>query len=779
MVAASAYLQAQSLGNLLEKLNLYQQKYPEELVYLHSDRCRYSPGDMIWFKAYIMNDLVEKPSLSRDLYIGLVDIYGTEIARAKYLIDKDHVNGDLEIPAQASAGTYLLMAYTNWMQNYPADRIYVKEIIIEKEAPPFDVKLKLSDSLYFPGDGVMAEIECLDNKNRPVMAPIQYKWLINNVVALQGTTKTDKSGRAQVNYVLPNTNTASKIAFNAEVIYNNSTAGSGVLIPTPENMVSVLFYPESGALVSGLERKIAFRAFNMCNRPVELEGGIIDNQNRVMKISGTPQGVGSFTMTPKAGREYYLELTRPAGTGRTFELPELLRSGVVLTVKDKTPDTLTLEFQQINKRIQVYHFVGQMKGQVYWMESRKVDKVTEINIPLRDFPAGVAEIAAFDSVMNPVASRLLYVNQYKRLHIEVLPDKVRYGKNENITLTLRVKDESGNPLPAVLSLAAGPKIQQQTYAASGSLFALTTLTSNLSGFVADPESYFEPDDIAASLLDNLLLVSQYSRFTWKQVMRTVPNSPSYSFPENSDSAVWQHFNRKAILFCKEYLSENLTSPGLVYSLQQKNDPASWSQGHSNQAKDNIYSGRQTVLEIIDQIKPYSVREGKIYFDNSGVNSISNQDGAIIVINGKLMGTDIEVLNGILPSDIDHIRVSTNVMDIQQYTALNTMGVIEIYTKVNEQFKNPEVFVNPEKRTNDYRTPSVFNATKGASGKKLKSQRSGLPGTLYWNPDIRLDADGIVKISFKSGKSPGEISVSVEGISETGLVGNANIAFPVK
>jgi hypothetical protein len=540
-----------------------------------------------------------------------------------------------------------------------------------------------------------------------------------------------------------------------------------------------LFYPESGTLVSGAERIIAFRAFHVNNRPVDLEGEIFGNQNRILKINGSAQGMGSFTLTPNSGQEYYLAVTRPAGTGKTFELPELLRSGVVLTVKDKTPDTLTLEFQQINKRAQVYHFIGQMKGQIYWMESRKVDKGSEINVPLRDFPAGVAEIAAFDSVMNLVASRLLFVNQNKKLHIEILSDKVRYGKNENITLTLQVKDENGKPVPAKLSLAAVRKIQQQSLDNQGSLFALTALVSNLNGFVPDPESYLDPDDKASALLDDLLLAYQFRGFTWKQVMNTIPNNPANSSRKSNDSTTVNHFNRKAIAFCRKYLTENLISPGIVYPLQLKNDPSSWDQVRLTQAKNNMYGGRQTVLEIIEQIKPYSIREGKIYFDNIGVNSISNQDGAIMVINGKLMGTDIEVLNGILPTDIDHIRVSTKPMDIQQYTAMNTMGVIEIYTKVNEQFKNPGVMINPENIASDYRTPSVFNATRRTSEKNIKGRRPDMPATLYWNPDIRTNEEGKARISFRSSKSPAEISVSVEGISETERAGNANKAFTVK
>jgi hypothetical protein len=108
-----------------------------------------------------------------------------------------------------------------------------------------------------------------------------------------------------------------------------------------------------------------------------------------------------------------------------------------------------------------------------------------------------------------------------------------------------------------------------------------------------------------------------------------------------------------------------------------------------------------------------------------------------------------------------------------------MGVIEIYTKVNEQFNNPGVRVNPENVANDYRTPSVFNPTHGTSERNMKGRKPDMPATLYWNPDIRTNEEGKARISFRSSKSPAEITVWVEGISETELAGNAKIVFPVK
>lgn len=781
MVTGSVRMQAQSVQDIMNKLNLYQQKYPEETVYIQSDRNWYAPGDIIWFKAHILADLGEKHNLSRDLHVGLVDRGGQEVAHAKFLVDNDHVNGDFEIPLRVSPGKYLLMAYTSWMQNTPVERIFIKEIVIEDETPAFSVDLKLNDTLFAAKSTVRADIECLDHKKRPVVAAFQYKLLVDGIVALKGVNKTDKSGKAQVAFTLPEGKADSKMELTVDATVKNKTTGVGMVIPTPENILDVSFYPEGGMLIAGAERKIAFRAFNAADRPVDFEGEIFDNEKMVLKIGSTLNGIGSFVFTPEREQVYSLKITKPAGIEKTFELPEQFRSGVIMGIKSRSPEVLTLEFQQIYKRVQTYHFVGQMKGRIYWMESRRIDKNIVVVVPLGDFPAGVAEITAFDSALNLVARRLLFVNQNKKLHIEVIPDKLQYGKKDKTVFTIHVKDENGNPVQALLSMAAGPKYQQQPIANNADLFSLMTLKSDLIGFIPAPAAYFNHDETSLRLLDDLLIANAYNRFTWRTIFNTNEAGASYVSMDNPyESLISMAFNSEAARFCGNYLSGSLAAPGILHPLQPVNDVASWSAAGSLKSQNNMYNGRMTVREIVYQIKPYKLFDGKIYFDNIGVNSITNQDGAIIAINGILMGTDIAVLDGILPVDIDHINISTKPMDIQRYTGLNTMGVIEVFTKVNDQFKKPVVTTDPEKaENNEYRTPSQFFPGGMNADTKRGKSKSVLPGTIFWDPEIRTDSSGMVQVSFNNGKIPGEISVTVEGIAENGLFGNSTVTYTVK
>jgi hypothetical protein len=279
------------------------------------------------------------------------------------------------------------------------------------------------------------------------------------------------------------------------------------------------------------------------------------------------------------------------------------------------------------------------------------------------------------------------------------------------------------------------------------------------------------------LLDNLLIANTYNRFAWKTILKTGTTSPAYVNMDNNKDATGTDFNAKAAAYCGNYLTGSHTAPGNLYTLQPRNDVASWSMDISHKPANSLYSGRLTVREIVHQIRPYDVIGGKIFFVNTGVNSITNQDGAIIAINGILMGTNIAVLDGIQPADIGNIKVSTRPMDIQKYTGLNTMGVIEIETKVNDIFKKPEAVPVPEH--NEYRTSSEFNISGKNTGSKGGKSKSTIHGTTYWNPEIRTDSSGMAVVSYFNNKTPGEISVTVEGISGTGLCGSSGLIYSVK
>jgi hypothetical protein len=82
---------------------------------------------------------------------------------------------------------------------------------------------------------------------------------------------------------------------------------------------------------------------------------------------------------------------------------------------------------------------------------------------------------------------------------------------------------------------------------------------------------------------------------------------------------------------------------------------------------------------------------------------------------------------------------------QKYSAMNSVGVIEITTK-----KSPEILKNE------------------TNARKVKSS------TLYWGPDIMTDNTGKATINFSKNDSSPEVIISVDGMAASGVCGSSSV-----
>lgn len=280
----------------------------------------------------------------------------------------------------------------------------------------------------------------------------------------------------------------------------------------------------------------------------------------------------------------------------------------------------------------------------------------------------------------------------QQLNIMIRPTTMAAGQNDNMTIEIIVTDNNGKPAIADLSASASVMVQHQR-----------------SGDEENLPSYLE-----------------------------------YLGLESTSVATAD---------LKDFFTERLISltqtPGKPYIVHEQNNAKKLNRAIAAEDQQNQgYSSDRNLPDIIQSIKAYHIDKGKIYFGTSPMKPNNTQDGALIVLDGIKMGTDASVLNTIQVPDIAKINVSTNTMDIQRYSALNTNGVIEIYTRKSKEFLNNQ---NNENRSS----------------------------TLYWNPSLMTDEKGIASFSFNNPDDSAEVLVVVNGITATGVCGYGTIQYSVK
>ncbi|MFT3981604.1 MAG: hypothetical protein QM687_14110 [Ferruginibacter sp.] len=131
-----AKLSAQELyDSLLYELN---SKYPQEKIYIHTDKTYYNPGETVWFKAYVKSDNFST-AISTNLYAELIDEKNNVLSKKIMPIILSGAGSQFELPDSVKKSKLYIRAYTRWMLNFDSTLIYTKAININqpnlKKAP--------------------------------------------------------------------------------------------------------------------------------------------------------------------------------------------------------------------------------------------------------------------------------------------------------------------------------------------------------------------------------------------------------------------------------------------------------------------------------------------------------------------------------------------------------------------------------------------------------------------------------------------------------------------
>ncbi|MEO6981274.1 MAG: hypothetical protein ABI113_22965, partial [Mucilaginibacter sp.] len=109
------------------------------------------------------------------------------------------------------------------------------------------------------------------------------------------------------------------------------------------------FFPEGGALISGVKSKIAFKAIGFNGLGLDVKGTITDNNgNTVTTFASTHLGMGYIDITPEAGKIYKANVTFADGSQNTIDVPLPLQQGITLAVDNDSLQKATV-FVNMNK----------------------------------------------------------------------------------------------------------------------------------------------------------------------------------------------------------------------------------------------------------------------------------------------------------------------------------------------------------------------------------------------------------------------------------------------
>jgi hypothetical protein len=762
---------------------------------------------------------------SNDFYIRLINGKGEEVISRRYPVKEKMVSGRFLIPRTAIPGKYYLVAYSGWMRNQPSSEAFRKEILVGKYFDKRFRAAALFDRMYYyPGDTLNLGLHFTDPAGKPLtFTEFGYRIGSFSKVVERGTGKTDGNGNSRLNLPLPSVDGVPVLTLELKSRRINSEYA--ILIPASEEAPEITFYPEGGTLVAGLPGVIAVRCKSKYGIPAGFEGDIVSRDGtHLAKARSSVNGYGLFSFTPGTDT-CFLQITKPAGVQSRIPLPPATIRGTVLHFEGLRNDSAVFVLRSDTRDGDTTGYLAAVlndrlvtAGTITYLPEQR------LAVPLQG-TGGFLQLTLFEKNRDVRAERVVFIPENKVLKVEtdrhvyhtrqrvvLTAEYLGTGGGAELSALVSLQQLSLTSLNATIvqHAAAFPLDTLSRYSSSPSDPGdLEVLTSNFRvvrwdevfGKTKLPPPYRKMDGITGVVTDKKENPAQHAKVR----ITHIPNFRFYETQTDENGAFNVNFGSDIIDF--NYLNidaydamgkVNLTAnvnrqyisgivdgirasssgqlqqkinntalygdPDVVYSLRYGPRKYRKSDTEIRKRYDPArYTDYSSVIDIIKDIRPCEVVNKTIVFRDTMDYALPAgvQEGAVIVINGALKGTNCEVLNSLLPSDVTNINISNNLVDVHRYTPLNFQGVIELTTiQGMYRYRQPTVQLGLDilNTLREFRSPdySIENYT-GTDSRK----------TLYWNPRLTVSKDHPALIMFYTSDIRGAYYGRIEGIDRSG------------
>jgi hypothetical protein len=529
-ISASAQQDTTILSNILNKSKIINEQYPTEKVYLHFDKPYYSVADTMFFKAYLTFEQNVLSPLSKVVYVDLINSQDSLVKSMKFPVTNSVAYGSLELDmTNFKQGNYYVRAYTQWMLNSSPDYFFSKTITIgEAIDKKVITNLKYNAVQTDKGQVVDAQIQ-FKNMDKVVMAnkPVSWSVTSNYEVVAKGRGTTDQNGILRITIPARKGQVIAKGDLVTELTNGKEDVITSAFVLKPRTGNNdIQFFPEGGDLIKGVPTQVAYKAIRPTGLGIDLSGTITDSDgNQITTFTSSHLGMGSFYLNAENGKSYKANITFKDGTKKTVELPQAVEAGIVIQATTSNPDMITFKmvandayFQQNQGK--ALSIVAQNGGRVYYAaQSKLLTQVTAAKIPTSKFPSGIIQLTLFSATGEPVSERLVFVLHKNALNLNLKSDLPTYKARQKVKMTITAKDSTqrlaGNFSLSVTDQQKVPVDENTETTIVSSLL----LTSDLKGFVEQPNYYFvKNDEKKRAELDILMLTQGYRRFSYKELL---------------------------------------------------------------------------------------------------------------------------------------------------------------------------------------------------------------------------------------------------------------------
>ncbi len=380
--------------NIDSTIETYATKYGEERVYIHYDKSTYAPGETIWFKVYLMQDIYPA-NTSKTFYVDWTDDKGNLLSHNSSPIVDGATVGQLDIPAAYTGKFIHLKAYTKWMLNFDSAFLYNNDLrILTKNNPAEKTKIVVTPTLqFFPeGGDIIAGV----NNKIAFKANDQY----GRPIKIKGTIQKKTGGILDSLHVIhdgmgffllhPNDGDSFLVKWSVQNPLDKDEKGKEHISPLPE------------VKASGLAMNV-----------------ILSGKNRIFNVTASPEFVGSLGGIHVIGTMYQHQIFKISkdfkdGAVNGVVPTEGLPSGILaITAFDKQWKPMAERITYINNGEFIFH--PEMEVQ-HWGLNKRARNEIQLTVPDSldaDFSVSVTDIDIDADSSDNIISHLMLSGELK------------------------------------------------------------------------------------------------------------------------------------------------------------------------------------------------------------------------------------------------------------------------------------------------------------------------------------------------------------------------------
>lgn len=520
-------LLAQKTDSVFEKLTGKLEQYAVQTngpdLFVHVDKSVYVNNENIWFTAYLLGSNAAATDYYT-LHVLLVQrARQAVVASQRFVIEKGIAKGYLFIADSFPTGEYELVAYPNSLLKNTRQSVFRQFISIRsQEKTPFDLTFKYDTTVRHAKDSlpVICRITT-DYGGFATGGDFIYDLYSNGKKIQSGKTKVNAFGEVPV--MIANKQAAAKMELLAKIERDTKKQFFTMpVLPAPQQL-TMKFYPEGGNMVASQSCRVAFEIRKPDGAGAAVKGFIIENGDTVATFESNLYGMGTFYIIPRAGTRYTVLLDPSPTPALQYSFPAVAENGYTLEVPMAVvEDSVRMNIYASGAGSRCYIMLHNYH-EMFYTVNVLVNNKGFLVLPTNQCPNGIATLTLFDAQGRPQAERSILVQHGKQPLVTIQVDSAKYHRRSLVKVKINVRDETGQGIPAVFSLAAvfDKRIDSTRFRDIVRFWNFDRSLPERTSL--PPPGYFKD----ATAVEMLLLTRFWTRYKWHELDQSPAITASY------------------------------------------------------------------------------------------------------------------------------------------------------------------------------------------------------------------------------------------------------------